>query len=216
VARTRNPSSRGKLARHNRSSGGARRSAQIGAEDWGNKKWRTTKAGRTRHTGAPAQKKVMREAEEDEGSRDPARSAPNPRQHAGGALVLANDMPLGMLRGALFVGNPTNGPRVRGNRKPYACCGCMGGPAFKGGAPMSTIAAAAQTADRLLDPSSCDPALLRNPSLSKPKQVQSRSRQTRLALSNWAKPQGSVRRPLPSHAPASRGARQATRNAKIG
>jgi hypothetical protein len=66
-----------------------------------------------------------------------------------------------------------------------------------------------------LDPSSCDPALLRNPSLSKPKQVQSRSRQTRLALSNWAKPQGSVRRPLPSHAPASRGARQATRKGKF-
>jgi hypothetical protein len=68
---------------------------------------------------------------------------------------------------------------------------------------------------RLLDPSACDPALLRNPSLSKPKQVQSRSRQTRLALSNWAKPQGSVRRPLPSHAPASRGTRQATRKGKF-
>src|SRR6266487_1075375 len=44
----------------------------------------------------------------------PPVAPPNPRQHAGGVLVLANDMPLGMLRGALFVGNPTNGPRVRG------------------------------------------------------------------------------------------------------
>jgi hypothetical protein len=67
-----------------------------------------------------------------------------------------------------------------------------------------------------LDPSSCDPALLRNPSLSKPKQVQSRSRQTRLALSNWAKPQGSIRRPCDSHPPAPRCTRQATRNIGTG
>jgi hypothetical protein len=47
---------------------------------------------------------------------------------------------------------------------------------------MSTVAAAAQTADRidywirLLDPSACHSVLLRNASLSKPKQVQPRSR----------------------------------------
>jgi hypothetical protein len=124
----------------------------------------------------------------------------------------------------LFVGNPTNGPRVKGigrgtggGEAVHACCGCFGRPCIQGRRPHVDNCRRGSNSrpHRLLDPSSCDPALLRNPSLSKAKHVQSRSRQTRLALSNWAKPQGSVRRPLHSHPPASRGARQATRNAKI-
>ena len=82
---------------------------------------------------------------------------------------------------------------------------------------MSTIAAAAQTADRI------DYWIRRHViqycygthPLSKPRQVNSaRDRRVGL-LANWAMPEGPVRRPCDPHAPASRCTRQPTRNAEI-
>src|SRR5258708_38838480 len=48
---------------------------------------------------------------------------------------------------------------------------------------------------RLLDTSPRNSVLLREPSRSKQKQVQSRARQTGGAVSNWAMPEGPIRRP---------------------
>src|SRR5262245_37240115 len=60
----------------------------------------------------------------------------------------------------------------------------MGGPAFKGGRPHVDNCRRDSNSrpHRLLASSLSDPALLRTPSLSKAKQVQSRSRQTRFLL----------------------------------
>ena len=63
-------------------------------------------------------------------------------------------------------------PRVSSFSRALAVIGLSRGRPCnsKGGAPMSTVAAAAQTADRIdyWIPSACNSVLLRNPSLSKP------------------------------------------------
>ena len=83
---------------------------------------------------------------------------------------------------------------------------------------MSTIAAAAQTADRI------DYWIRRHviqyccgthPSQSQSKFNPTRAT-TRGALSNWVVPQAPVRRPCDSYASASRCTRRAARNAEIG
>src|SRR5262249_41821925 len=108
-----------------------------------------------------------------------------------------------------FVRNPTNGARV------YFLARNEGGGTWG-------AAHAQSRRHRLLDSSARDssqlrtPSRLRNRSRSTPTHVQSRSRQNGWALSNRAIAEGPLRRPRASNANASRCARRATQNAKVG
>src|SRR5262245_16861962 len=107
------------------------------------------------------------------------------------------------------VRNPTNGARV------YFLARNEGGGTWG-------AAHAQSRRHRLLDSSARDssqlrtPSRLRNRSRSTPTHVQSRSRQTGWGLSNRAIAEGPLRRPRASNAAASRCARRATQNAKVG